>query len=576
MKLGFSRVLPLVAMVALTACAPGGPGSRSDSGQLPRVDQSRTLRIVVRVEPESVRGEGSQTKTIIPLRMFTAGLSRVDSREAPYPVLAETLPQLNTDTWKLFPDGRMETIYRLRPGLTWHDGTPLLAEDFTFSLRAFKTETRWGRPPVGSTDDRKSGQFMDEIVPLDPQTILIQWQRTYPDAGNLPFPPRPRHLLEAIVDQDDPDVWYGLDYWRGGYIGAGPYRMLRWEPGSYMEGAAFEGYALGRPKIDRIVVTFSEKPPVTVARLLSDDVDMALSESIQFEQMSVLKEQWMERTQARFLLSPLQMRYVAIQQKPEYADPPALMDVRVRRSLMHAIDRSGLAEAMLGENGVAADTMVPPGVGFYPAVDRAITKYPFDVRRTEQLMAEVGYTKGAADGFFASPTAGRFSPAVWGVADGQDAQETTIVADYLKRAGIDSQLWLYPESNRVGSKSDEFKVTFPALNDNNNSLSPPTLGIEKFTRANLATPQNNFRGTNHLGWTNPEYDRLVDGFFGTLDAKEGEAMLVRALVILSQEIPMLPLYPTFAVDAHVGSLHGPEAATPSSTRYYNVHLWEWR
>ena len=40
---------------------------------------------------------------------------------------AESLPQLNTDTWRVGSDGRMETTYRLRPNLTWHDGAPLTA-----------------------------------------------------------------------------------------------------------------------------------------------------------------------------------------------------------------------------------------------------------------------------------------------------------------------------------------------------------------------------------------------------------------------------------------------------------------
>jgi ABC-type transport system substrate-binding protein len=170
--------------------------------------------------------------------MFTAGLAAKDSTETVFPVLADSLPQLNTDTWRLFPDGRMETMYRLKPGLAWHDGRPLTADDFAFALRAFRTEARWVASPGG--DERKSAPYMDEIVALDSQSLVIRWARPYPGATDLLFQPLPRHLLETSLDQDDADAYYGLDYWTSGYVGAGPYRLARWERNAFMEGTAFE------------------------------------------------------------------------------------------------------------------------------------------------------------------------------------------------------------------------------------------------------------------------------------------------------------------------------------------------
>jgi len=570
------RLLYLVPLVVITlaACAPAAPGgSSTDQGRSVAVDQSRTLRIVARVEAPSFAEPGGASKVAIPLRMSTAGLAAKDSSETPYPVLAETLPQLNTDTWKVFPDGKMETTYRLRPGLTWHDGRPLTADDFAFALRAYKVESRWVTSPSG--DERKSAPFMDEIVAMDPQTVVIRWARAYPGATDLAFQPMPRHVLETWLDQDDPDAYYSQDYWTAGYVGAGPYRLARWERNAFMEGTAFEGYALGRPKIDRIVLTFSDRPPTTVARLLADDIDMAVDRAIEFQEASTLRQEWAARTQGRFLLSPIQLRYVQVQARPVYADPQALLDVRARRALLHSIDRPSLAEAMVDDRAMAADTMVPPVVGYYAAADRAITKYPYDVRRTEQLMAELGFAK-AADGILVSPSAGRFSPELGGLSEGQEAQDTTIVADYLKRAGIDARLNLIPAAMRSGPQADEMTATFPALNTNNNSLNPPMLALEKFTSATIGTPTNNWRGTNKMGWSTPEYDRLANAFTATLDSKEGDALMVQMLIMASNELPALPLYFNFSVAAHVGSLHGPEAASPSSTLYYNIHQWEWR
>jgi len=571
MMRGLWRLLPLLA-IGLAACAPGGPERSLDRGQATVASPPRTLRIVARVEADDLIHEAGPAKTSMPFRLFTAGLTAIDHRETPYPVLADSLPQLNSDTWKVFPDGKMETIHRLRLGLMWHDGTTLTAEDFAFALRAFKAEVDWGYAPGSAT---VIGTYMDAITVLEPQVLTIQWGRPYPEAAAPQFLPLPRHLLERSLDLNDRDAYWGLNHWRNAYVGAGPYRLERWERGAFMEGAAFDGYALGRPKIERIVLTFGSNPSVTVARLLSGDLDVAVDQAIELQEVVALRQDWVPRAQGRIVLSPVQLRYIQVQSRAAYANPRALLDVGVRAALLHAIDRPALAEAMVEDRTMAADAMVPPTVGYFSAVDRAITKYPFDVRRTEQLMAAAGFTRGNDD-IFVSPGEGRFSAELGGISEGQAAQDSTIVADYLKRAGIEARLNLVPASLRSGIGSDELNATFPGLNTNNNSLNPPMLGLHKFTSATIGTPQNNWRGNNVLGWSHPEYDRLVSVFNGTLEPREADALMVQLLALLSRELPTLPLYFNFLVVAHVRDLNGPEPFAPRTTYHHNVHQWEWK
>ena len=312
-------VLPIIA-IALSACSPvGSRGSTSGEAPAATTDQSRTLRIVARVEAPSFAEPGGASKVAIPIRMFTAGLAATDTREAAYPILAEALPQLNTDSWKVLPDGKMETTFRLRPGLTWHDGAPLTADDFVFALREFKTVSKWVASPGG--DDRNASVFMDEIVAVDPRTLTIQWGRPYPGATMLSFQPLPRHLLESLLEQGDPNAYIGSDRWSSAYVGAGPYRMARWERNAFMEGTAFEGFALGRPKIDRIVLTFSDRPPTTVAHLLAGELDIAVDRALEFQEVGALRQDWAARTQGRFLLSPIQLRYIQVQARPRTSTP---------------------------------------------------------------------------------------------------------------------------------------------------------------------------------------------------------------------------------------------------------------
>src|SRR5947208_1466741 len=117
---------------SLVACAPAArstePGAAA--GSAPASPQSnRTLSIIMRVGPSDILA-GAVDRSAIHKPLFTATLGRWDRNDQPYPVLAEAVPQLNTDTWRVLPDGRMETVYKLRPGLTWHDGHALTADDF--------------------------------------------------------------------------------------------------------------------------------------------------------------------------------------------------------------------------------------------------------------------------------------------------------------------------------------------------------------------------------------------------------------------------------------------------------------
>jgi ABC-type transport system substrate-binding protein len=81
--------------------------------------------LVIRYEPADLAPKiPGRASPIVTKRVFNAALTLTDAKGQPQPYLATALPQLNTDSWRVSSDGRMDTTYRLRPGLTWHDGSP--------------------------------------------------------------------------------------------------------------------------------------------------------------------------------------------------------------------------------------------------------------------------------------------------------------------------------------------------------------------------------------------------------------------------------------------------------------------
>src|SRR5205823_6189687 len=160
----------------------------------------------------------------------------------------------------------------------------------------------------------------------------IRWRAPYPDAGALRFDhfdPLPRHLLEPIASLDDGDALGSLPFWTREYISSGPYKLARWEPGTLLELAAFDGHALGRPQIDRISVRIISDQNTMLSNVLSSNVDIALDNSLRFEHAQVLKREWGPTNKGTVLLEAIQARTATFQTRPDLVTPRALLDLRV-------------------------------------------------------------------------------------------------------------------------------------------------------------------------------------------------------------------------------------------------------
>lgn len=221
-----------------------------------------------------------------------AGLSIRDSRGFLQPRLAEAVPTAENGLWRLFPDGRMETTWRIRAGARWHDGAPVTAEDLVFSAR------------VGQ--DREVPQLRNTALDLvervhapDAQTLVVTWKQPFIEAdllfGNTSGAqslPMPRHLLEPTYLENKAAV-PDLPYWSAGFIGAGPFKVREWLLGSYLVLEADPGFMFGRPKIDVIEIKFFGDQNALYAAVLAGVIDLPVGpRSMSAEQAAQLQESW--------------------------------------------------------------------------------------------------------------------------------------------------------------------------------------------------------------------------------------------------------------------------------------------
>jgi peptide/nickel transport system substrate-binding protein len=508
-------------------------------------------------------------------RLFNAGLSLRDGAGNFHPYLAEALPQLNTETWRVAPNGQMETTYRLRPNLVWQDGMPLTADDFVFAHEVY------AHPDIGQAASAPFG-MMEQVLAPDARTVVIRWRLVYPDAGNLDagnantsptgFPPLPRRLLEAQFREGNMDAFIALPFWSTEYVGLGPYKMDRWEAGSYFEGVAFDQHVLGRPKIERVRMLFIPDFNTSVANMLAGQAHITVDDSIRFQQAVVLRREWSASggpPAGIVLVYPALWRYIHVQQREEFARPVTLLSVRVRKALMYSIDKQALSEALFESEGILTDTPIPPTSSAFAEVDRSATKYPYDVRRTEQLMGEAGYVRGA-DGVWTHPSSGRFAFQLDTFQSPQNENEMHIIADTWRQAGYDVSEQVLAAAL---SSDSRLRDTRPGLVAASATSGESTLA--EHTSALVPTPQNRWTGTNRGGWTNAEFDRLAEQFNATLARDQRTALLVQMAKVFTEDAGVISLYFNPTTTAFVFNLKGPKPAVPEGAMAWDIYDWEW-
>ncbi|HZT07069.1 MAG TPA: ABC transporter substrate-binding protein [Chloroflexota bacterium] len=569
--IGLRAVGLLLIAAGAIACAEPAAQGRPANAVAPSQQESRQLVIAIHDEPDTLAlhpfTQPGQATYLIK-RVFNAQLSYMDNEANPHPYLAEALPALETDSWKVFPDGRMETTWKLRDGATWHDGTPLTAEDFVFTWNVYST------PELGHS---RTPPFdaLDGVSAADPRTIVFAWKRPFPGAAtmyehNREYPPLPRHILETAFQQNTPDAFLNLPYWTVEFVGVGPYRLDRWEPGQFIEASGFAKHALGPPKIGRVRLVFMADSNAVLASLFSGDIQLTADAAARLSEVQLLKQDWVPSGAGAVNLHINQYRGIYIQFRSDILEQKALLDPKVRAALFHAADRQAINESVYGGEAILGDFLVPPLSEIGRAADRALVKYPLDPRRSEQLMAEAGYARGA-DGIFVSPTAGRFGVQVVTQAAADNISEIAVLADGWQRAGFGVE---QRQLTGAASRQPDVLASFPDMLINSTAAGVGL--INDFKISNIPTKDNRWNGSNRGGWANTEYTSLADTFATTLDHGQQIERVGQIAKIFSEQLPVLTLFYRSVVFAHTSALTGVTNAPPESTVPWNMQDWELR
>ena len=233
---------------------------------------------------------------------------------------------------------------------------------------------------------------------------------------------------------------------------------------------------------------------------------------------------------------------------------------------MHAIDRDALAEELQYGFSTAADSNVPRNSPLYPRVEQAITKYPYDLRRMEQLLGEAGWTRGT-DGSFRDASGQTLD--IEARVTSENTQLAQIVADWWKRAGLNATPYTIP---RAQLNDQDVRTNYPGVGMSANGYSRDTIGVQDVLAEQAPTEANRFTGKNRGTYINPELDSLYDRYQKTIDASKRDDLVVEMQRIYTADVAQGLLFYLPQVAAVRTGLTGIKPPLVSS---YLWNLWEW-
>jgi peptide/nickel transport system substrate-binding protein len=440
----------------------------------------------------------------------------------------------------------------------------LTARDFVLGWKIMNDPKVPWRGTAGS-------RLASSITAPDELTLVIQWKKLHwsaPGLGMIDLVPLPTHLLEESYAAADYDALIKLPYWNRRFVGAGPYKLVEFGPGDQVTLEAFPNYALGRPKIDRIIYQFIPDRNAALASVLSNQVDVSLNSALGFDQAVVAQQQWEAQGKGKVYFSP--NSWVGVIPNPAHG---WFKDVRVREALLHALDRENTVKSLFAGKLQVAHFMMSPKDPAFPEAYKRAAKYEYSPEKAKQLLMQAGWKPGA-DGVLMNAKGERFS--VDGVAEAgnkelEQVQAATIA--YWKAIGVEVQIKNLPRRQMGDVKYRANPGTLQWRERNN--------GDEYFYTqlhsANIPKAEDRYSGQNMGGWNNPRADEIIDRLEEILQQPGARLLKAELMRLLSQDLPWLPIYyfsEHVTVRSNVKGVQPRQAAGVRNATVWNIQTWE--
>ena len=490
--------------------------------------QEKTLRIAMTAAdiPRTLGqpDQGFEGNRFTGIPMYDAlthwDLSKADAASVLIPGLATS--------WAVDATDKTKWVFKLRPGVKFHDGSELNADAVVWNVRKVldKEAPHFDASQVGVTASRmptlRSAKKIDnltvELTTSEPDSFLPINLTNLFMASPVHWEAKLKAVPAAVADPAEraKQAWTSF---AADASGSGPFKMTKLVPRERLELAANKTYwdPKRTPKIDKVVMIPMPEANSRTAALLSGQVDW-IEAPAPDAVPQITQRGFKVYTNAQPHVWPWQLSF----------NPGSpWLDVKVRHAANLCVDREGLKQFLGGMMAVPKGT-VPPG---HPWWGNPKFDIRYDVKAAQALMTQAGYSA-------AKPMKAKIQISASGSGQMQPLPMNEFVQQSLKQCFIDVQFdvieWNTLFTNwRKGAKdpsangSDGINVSFAAMD--------PFFAMVRFTSSKTFPPVSNNWGY----YGNPEFDGLIASARTTFDDKARDAALAILHARIVEEAPFI-------------------------------------
>lgn len=472
-------------------------------------------------------------------------------------------------TYEISEDGTTYT-FKLKENLTFHDGTPLTAEDVLFTIQHVQN------PDIRSTR-RADWEGVVVSVP-DAHTVVFTLPHAYaPFLENTTLGILPKHLWQDVSAEEFP-----FDPLNTRPVGSGPYAIEKLDTNATgaatrYELASFPEFALGEPYLTHIDFLFFPNEEALLAAFGAGRIDSIAG-------ISPSEIEKITRSDVSIARVPLPRTFAVFFNQSKNT---TLADASLRAALNLAVDKEKIIDEILKGYGVALEGPIPPGTlgATVPATPQPLAKITLkdETAPSSENLEDAKTILEKSDWKFV-PAATSTVPSgeeagVWKKKDATleltlaTADEPTLaesaeaVAAHWRALGIRVEVHVYPisELNTIVLRPRNYDAVLFG------EVVGRTLDLFAFWHSS----QRNDPGLNLALYTNTKADSLLSKARTTTNKREREKLYTQFAEYVRADQPAVFLYAPEFIYLVPKDLGGVElgALTDPSERFLNAHEW---
>ncbi|MBR0968587.1 peptide ABC transporter substrate-binding protein [Bradyrhizobium diazoefficiens] len=478
------------------------------------------------------------TKDQVASRIFFEPLAGWDKEGNLVPCLAAEVP--TRENGGLAADGTSVT-WKLKQGVTWHDGKPFTADDVVFT---------WSYASDLATAAYTTGSYKDITVEkIDDHTVKVIFKDPTPFWAD-PFVGSvgqilPKHHFGDYAGAKSRDAPGNLKP-----VGTGPYRFVDFKPGDLIKAERNPDYHVqNQPHFDTLEVK-GGGDAVSAARavLQTGEYDFAWNLLVEDEVLKRMETSGKGRIDVQpsgnveFMILNTTDPWTEIdgERSSARSKHPSLSDPAVRKAINLLIDRDSIQKYIYGRGGTATASFVNEPNRFK---SKKLT-YEFNVDKANRILDEAGWKMGA-DGIREKD--GKKLKYVFQTSTNAPRQKTqSIIKQACQKAGIELELKSVTASvffsSDVGNPDTYTKFYCDMEMYATTQPQPdPERFLNQCVSWEIATKDNKWLGRNVSRWSDPEADKAYKAAQKELDPAKRTALLIKVNDIFCEANILVPL-----------------------------------